>query len=246
MTNADGSGALNSAHAGAMGEGWSDWYASDLQVRDGLKTDTADARRDRHRRLHRRSTCTRCARQALDCPVDAVGADLPRRRRRPAAGGYTLGDFGKIFFAGPEVHADGELWAETLWDLRQALGTDLAASDVAETLVTDGMRLSPPEPSMLDMRNAILSRRAGQRRRRSTTTWSGRSSARAAWATSPPSSDGADTEPVEDFSPPPAAAGPKGTVTGVVTDPCARPPIAGVRVGFGGHASGDAPTTSPT
>ena len=27
---------------------------------------------------------------------------------------------------------------------------------MAETLVTNGMRLSPPEPSMLDMRNSIL------------------------------------------------------------------------------------------
>ena len=39
VTNADGAGALSTAHSGAMGEAWSDWYASDLQVADGLKTD---------------------------------------------------------------------------------------------------------------------------------------------------------------------------------------------------------------
>ena len=39
--------------------------------------------------------------------------------RAPGAGpgGYTYGDFGKIA-GGPEVHADGEIWLETLWDLR--------------------------------------------------------------------------------------------------------------------------------
>ena len=36
------------------------------------------------------------------------------------------------------------------------VGSAAAASDVAEILVSDGMRVSPPEPSMLDMRNSIL------------------------------------------------------------------------------------------
>ena len=65
-------------------------------------------------------------------------------------GGFTYGDFGKVNGA-PEVHGDGEIWAETLWDLRAAVG-----STNARRLITQGMRLSPPEPSFLDMRNAIL------------------------------------------------------------------------------------------
>ena len=76
---------------------------------------------------------------------------LHLRRLRPVAGG-------------PEVHADGEIWAQTLWDLRQRLIAATAApagSDLAEQLITDGMRLSPPEPSFLDMRNAILQADAG-------------------------------------------------------------------------------------
>ena len=62
----------------------------------------------------------------------------------------TYGDFGKIA-GGPEVHADGEIWLETLWDLRNALG-----STETERLVTRAMELSPPSPSFLDMRNAIV------------------------------------------------------------------------------------------
>ena len=49
------------------------------------------------------------------------------------------------------MHADGEIWGETLWDLRTALG-----SATTENLVTRAMELSPSNPSMLDERNAIL------------------------------------------------------------------------------------------
>ena len=49
------------------------------------------------------------------------------------------------------MHADGEIWLETLWQIRQTLG-----AAVTEALVTRGMELSPPAPSFLDMRNAII------------------------------------------------------------------------------------------
>ena len=57
------------------------------------------------------------------------------------------------------MHSDGEIWLETLWDLRTALdtnGTTDGGSAVSEELVTRAMELSPPSPSYLDMRNAIL------------------------------------------------------------------------------------------
>ncbi len=44
--------------------------------------------------------------------------------RLAGPGGYTYGDFGRII-GGPEVHADGEIWVQTLWDLRKALGIKL-------------------------------------------------------------------------------------------------------------------------
>jgi hypothetical protein len=100
--------------------------------------------------------------QALDCPVGTPaacpGADPSGGITGP--GGYTYGDFGQISASGPEVHADGEIWAETLWDLRQALiaahcpGLGISR---AEQLVTGGMRLNTvDDPSYLDMRDAIL------------------------------------------------------------------------------------------
>ena len=49
------------------------------------------------------------------------------------------------------MHADGEIWGQTLWDLRTALG-----SRTTEILVTRAMELSPANPSFLDERNAIL------------------------------------------------------------------------------------------
>jgi hypothetical protein len=57
------------------------------------------------------------------------------------------------------VHADGEIWVETLWDLRARLIADHGAADGimrARALVTDGLRLAPANPTFLDMRNAIL------------------------------------------------------------------------------------------
>ena len=59
----------------------------------------------------------------------------------------------------PEVHADGEIWVETLWDLRTRLIADHGAGtaiDRARALITDGLRLAPANPTFLDMRNAIL------------------------------------------------------------------------------------------
>ena len=228
VTNADGSGALSSAHSGAMGEGWSDWYASDLQVRDGLKTDAAGTPGEIDIGDYTDADLHKLRSQALDCPVNTADPLCPGGVDT-AAGGYTLGDFGKIF-EGPEVHADGELWAETLWDLRQAVG-----SDVAERLVTNGMRLSPPEPSMLDMRNSILAAEQANGGGLHDEVWEVFRVRGMGYRAAV--SDGNDTEPVEDFTLPPDPAGPKGTTTGVVTDSDSGLPLAGVRVGFGGHAS---------
>src|SRR6185312_16073746 len=68
-------------------------------------------------------------------------------------GGYTYADYGDVV-GGPEVHGDGEIWAETLWQLRQAIGPQ--SYQVTENIVTRGLELTPPEPTFLDARNAIL------------------------------------------------------------------------------------------
>ena len=149
VTDTSGAGALNSAQSGAMGEAWSDWYAFDLLNNEGLAKDTAkpgEVRVGDYVGTGKDLIRT----QPLDCPVGVVDAACPGRPNA-GAGGYTYGDMGHISSRGAEVHADGEIWGETLWDIRTALGSKLT-----ESLVTRGMELSPPEPSMLDMRNSIL------------------------------------------------------------------------------------------
>ncbi|MEA2171759.1 MAG: extracellular elastinolytic metalloproteinase, partial [Solirubrobacteraceae bacterium] len=158
IVNADGTGALNAPQSGAMGEAWSDWYASDYQTALGLKSDNLATPGDIDVGAYSDADPHALRTQALDCPVGALSAACPGGVLT-SVGGYTYGDFGAIAGA-PEVHADGEIWSETLWDLRQRLqvkfGDAGAGSDFAEILVSDGMRLSPPEPTYLDMRNAIL------------------------------------------------------------------------------------------
>ena len=104
------------------------------------------------------------------------------------------------------MHADGEIWAETLWDLRTRLIADLGAVDgvqAAERLVTGGMRLSPPEPSFLDMRNAILlaDEAAGGTLR--SAIWAVFAQRGMGYFASTTGAD--DAEPREDFAPPPGS-----------------------------------------
>jgi extracellular elastinolytic metalloproteinase len=148
VTTPDGTGALTAPQSGAMGEGWSDWYAKDFLVAEGLQPDTAaPGEVDMGAYLDAVPNIVRT--QPLDCPVGRTSPRCPGTAAT-GPGGYTYGDFARIV-GGPEVHADGEIWGETLWDLRRALGSQLA-----EALVTGGMRISPPQPSMLEERNAIL------------------------------------------------------------------------------------------
>ena len=87
---------------------------------------------------------------AIDCPPGATTKGCTSGFDPAVKGGYTYGDFPNIV-GGPEVHGSGEIWGQTLWDIRTALG-----HNVADTLITRAMSLSPAEPSFLDMRNAII------------------------------------------------------------------------------------------
>jgi len=56
-----------------------------------------------------------------------------------------------------EVHDVGELWAATLWDLRNGVnGVGALGVAVTEQLVVSGMKLTPCSPTMLQARDAIL------------------------------------------------------------------------------------------
>lgn len=114
----NGSTALSGTQSGAMGEGWSDYWAitinNDGAVGEYVTNNPAGIRR-----------------AAYTVPAAAVHdsyADL-----------------------GAGVHADGEVWAATLWDLRTQLG-----AGITDRIVLNGMKFTPTRPSYLNARDGII------------------------------------------------------------------------------------------
>ncbi|HWB57372.1 MAG TPA: M36 family metallopeptidase [Gaiellaceae bacterium] len=234
ITYSDGWSALDAFQSGAMGEGWSDWYALDYLVAKGYAPNTGangDVTLDRYVGNGKHTLRT----EGLDCPVGA-GAPACPGGGTAGAGGYTLGDMGKVCSCGPEVHADGEIWAQTLWDLRTAVGV----SD-ARFLVTEAMRLAPTNPSFLEMRDAMLA--ANQvgvgdgRANRESQIWQVFATRGMGYfaTTSGPN----DMTPAESFALPPDPGDGFGSVAGTVTDADSGQPLAGVHVQFDGPGFSD-------
>ena len=238
VVNDDGSGALSSPHSGAMGEAWSDWYALDLLHRDGLEIDHINKPGEVDIGVYSDAVFTSTRFSPADCPPNAITKFCPGGINT-GIGGFTLGDFGKVAGA-PEVHSDGEIWLQTLWDLRTQLllatGSEQDASDLAEALVTEAMRLSPPEPSFLDERNAILAAdqgvTGGALRDLIWRVFAGRGMGFYASV-----ADSSDVTPIEDFNVPPDTGGPRARVSGTVTSADTGLPLEGITVGFGGHTT---------
>ena len=229
VVDAAGNSTLGNFQAGSMGEAWSDWYAFDYLVNQGLVSDTAaDGELRVGTYVGKGQDLIRT--QPMDCSVGSTAAAC---HGTPGAGpgGYTYGDYGKII-GRPEVHADGEIWASTLWDLRGALG-----SPTTESLVTRAMELSPNNPSFLDMRNSILQAdivASGGANR--DTIWS--VFAKRGMGYFAAAADGDDATPVESFTLPPGAKAKTAKLNGTVVDSATGKPIGGAVVAFGGHASG--------
>jgi extracellular elastinolytic metalloproteinase len=147
-----GHSTLGGGQAGAMGEAWSDWYAMDYLVDRHLQKDRRK-KADVRLFVYDGKGVNFDRTEPIDCKVGQTDAKLCRDRfvRPVHRGGYTYADYGQVCCGGPEVHADGEIWAQTLWSLRAKLG-----SKKTESLVTRAMELAPYNPSFIDMRNAIL------------------------------------------------------------------------------------------
>jgi extracellular elastinolytic metalloproteinase len=113
---------LGGTQAGAMGEGWSDYWAATFYGNGVIGEYVTN------------NTTRGIRRAAYTVPANPVHdsyADL-------GVGGF-------------EVHSDGEVWAATLWDLRQTLG-----AAIADSLVLQGMKFTPCSPSFLNARDGIL------------------------------------------------------------------------------------------
>ena len=199
-------GNLESPHGGSMGESWSDFYAMHYLHKHGLEKSTALA--------------------------PYVTADPVRGLRNFTLGNnpLTLADFG-FDLSGEEVHADGEIWNGTLWDIRTALAKARSnGADLASQLIADAMPISGPLPTMLNMRDAILAadvaRTKGANQELLWKVFAGRGMGRSAFA-----KDATDINPIPGFDHKDPAL--NGRINGSVVDATSGAAISGARVFLG-------------
>jgi subtilisin-like proprotein convertase family protein len=156
VVNSSGGSTLSSIQPRMMGEAWSDYYALDLLVHEGARSDTAAAAELAVGAYATGGGGVRA--KPTDCPVNAAGVAGCNGHfgTGTVLGGYTYGDLAVTNNVSP--HSGGEVWGQTLWDIRSALGRT-----AANALITGGMRLSVDNPTMLDMRDAILQQAVAMR-----------------------------------------------------------------------------------
>src|SRR4051812_437803 len=245
VTTPNGVPALNTFQSASMGEAWSDWYAMDYLVGEGFEKDTSTPG-DVMLGYYSGGGRTQPIRtEGMDCPP-SQSKPLCRGAGNAGPGGYTLGDMGKIargpFGVFPQGHADGEIWGQTLWQIRQRLTASLgqaAGRNRAEDIITRAMELSPPNPSMIDMRNAVLQadevEAGGHDRDLLWSVFASRGMGFYAHVDGPN-----DTTPVQNFSTPPSCDNPThcGTIQGIVTDANTHDPVQGILVGIQDHMGG--------
>jgi hypothetical protein len=125
--------------AGAMGEAFSDFFGLELTLPEGVPVDGSYSQ---GAYFSQNPAGTRTHLYTTDLNVNPLAFSMFGTVR-----GY------------PEVHADGEIWVEALWEVRAAyirqFGETEGRKRVRQVLI-DGMKLAPPAPSMVDMRDAIL------------------------------------------------------------------------------------------
>ncbi|MDQ1626830.1 MAG: extracellular elastinolytic metalloproteinase [Actinomycetota bacterium] len=212
-----GGDSLGSFQAGSMGEGWSDWYALNHLYAKGLQDKAV---------------------------VGEYVTGNPTRGIRNWNYDQNPTNFSNIGYdlTGPEVHADGEIWTTMLWDLRKALVAKYGAAIGGETaarLVSDGMPLTAPDPSMLDARDGILAADLDRNHGNNTDLiWT--VFARRGAGASATSNTGDDTDPQPAFNNP--AASRNGTLVGKVVNTSNGAPVAGAKVFVGIFEARSTPT----
>jgi hypothetical protein len=129
---------LNGAQGGGMGEGWGDWFG-----------------------VHYFSSETHDPVGPVVVGAYVTGNSQSGIRRFPYSYDMNVNaqTYADLCNEGCQVHRDGEIWAQTLWDVRHDLIAQHGYSEGfhrAEQIVIDGMKLSPCSPNMVTMRDLIL------------------------------------------------------------------------------------------
>ncbi len=164
VVDADGFSLLGGFQAKAMGEAWSDFYALDFLESTGYLTD--------HPLIHGELQLSPewmpygIRVMPIDCPIGSTAflCGPAQQFAGGITGGLTYGNMGHIVgtVASPaySFHNDGQIWAQTLWDLRTALIDQYGKTEGLKrvrTLVTRALELAPANRiDFLNMRDAIL------------------------------------------------------------------------------------------
>jgi hypothetical protein len=236
VVDVNGNSTLGPVQADSMGEAWSDWFANDLLVSEGLEVDKkGKADLDVYKYDGLGAGLIRS--EGMDCTPSSPASRCPGGATGHG-GGYTYADYGKIYGV-PEVHADGEIWGQTLWSLRDKVG-----SRVVQSLATRAMELAPANPSFLDMRNALLvadtAKFKGKYHQKIWNTFASRGMGFFAG-----SLGGDDSKPGPSQKAPPKKIE-TGTLTGTVTELGTGQPVAGVPVTLAFQGQGVANPTAVT
>ncbi|MDQ6665703.1 MAG: extracellular metalloproteinase, partial [Acidobacteriota bacterium] len=126
---------------GAMGEAWSDFFGIEYTLPDGAPPDGIYP-----------------PAQYFDQSWGYGGTRTRPYSTNTDVNPLTYANLGHVIRQ-PEVHADGEIWFEAMWEMRANLIKQFGEKEGrrrVRQLVIDGMKLSIPAPSMVDMRDAIL------------------------------------------------------------------------------------------
>ncbi len=206
-------GALGTHQSGSMGEGWSDWYALNHLDRTGLDTSSVVGK------YVTGNTGRGIRNWSYDKDPTNYG-DV----------GYDL--------TGAEVHADGSIWTEILWQLRKALVARYGKADgsmIAAHIVTDGMPLTAADPSFVDARDGILAALDARYHSRSDYATIAdivyTAFARRGLGLHAGTQGGDDTDPVPSFDHRKASR--NGTLSGTVVNASTGDPVANARILIG-------------
>ncbi len=155
---------------GSMSEGWSDFYALALLFNNADYPPDAPyafanyalynyrGRTDNYLYGFRRYPY--CSDKTVNpltfADVDDVTLDI--------SGGIAPSTILWSRFGGLEAHNAGEIWANTLWDVRSRIINDPAGADgdvegggeITLQIVTDALKMTPSNPSYVDARDALL------------------------------------------------------------------------------------------